>query len=297
MITLTQLYQGAQEVTGDTDTGTIAYFKRAINVGMQKYMAIMRRYWTRASKVADLVASQQYYQFPQDAIRITGVVVTSGGISYPLEPVTSEMQWRRLNIQTAGTVVIPTYYFVRGQDEIGLWPTPSTATSSGLEIYYEPKVVNLTQDDYTTGTVTVTNGSQTITHSGTGFTAKMVGRYFQTTDNSDGLWYKVTAYIDTSNLTLENYYQGISGAGTTFLIGECPPFPEEYHESLIDYAAYRYFLDRKDIGVASEYKALFDAAVAQCRETYASKITSSIITNAFDDDVWSPWGLPPTSIS
>lgn len=297
MISFSNLVVGTQEVVADTDASSTPGIKRNLNQGMQKFIAVMRRYWTRVSKTTDLVASQQYYQYPTDAIRITGAVITSGGINYPLEVVTSEAQWRRLNIMTSGTISIPTYYFVRGQDEIGIWPTPSENVVAGLEIYYEPRVPNLTQDDFTTGTVSVTNGSTTITHSAAGFTTKMVGRYFQTTDATDGLWYKIVAYIDASNLTLENYYQGISGATATFLIGECPPMPEEYHESLIDYAAYRYFLDRKDVGVASEYKSLFDAALAQCRESYASKVTSSVITNVFDQDPWSPFGLPPTSIS
>ncbi len=292
MLTLTQLVAGAAEVTGDTDTTVAGYFKRAINTGMQKYMATMRRYWTRSSKTADLVASQQYYQFPTDAIRVTGVVLTNGGQPYPLQPMTSENQWRRLNTAVAG-FTFPGYFFVRGSDEIGIWPIPSSAVVAGMEIYYEPRTVNLTQDDFTTGTVTVTNGSTTITHSAAGFTAKMVGRYFQTTDNSDGLWYKISAFIDASNLTLENYYQGISGAGTAFLIGECPPFPEEFHESLIDYAAYRYYLDRKDVGVAAEYKSLFDESLMLCKETYSSKVTGSVI-NTIPDDILGYWNYPTT---
>lgn len=296
MLTFTQLVNGASEVTGDTDSTTTPYFKRAINQGMQKFMASLRRYWTRASKVTDIVANQQYYQLPQDAIRITGVVITQSSIPYPLEVITSETEWRRLNVMTTATLTIPTYYFIRGNDEIGVWPTPSTAISSGLEIYYEPRTVNMTQDDYLAGTVAVTNNSQTITHSAAGFTNKMVGRYFQTTDNTDGLWYKITAYVDASNLTLENYYQGISATTATFLIGECPSFPEEFHESLIDYAAYRYYLDRKDIGVASEYKALFDEALVQCKETYSSKITSKVI-NDTNDRYYNILGQYPTSIS
>lgn len=296
-MTFQQLYQGVQEITGDTDTTNLPGMKRSINIGMQTMMAHMRRYWTRASKTADIVAAQQYYQYPTDAIRITGAVITSGGIPYPLTFVTSEAEWRRLNIMTTATITIPAYAFVRGQDEIGVYPTPSANISGGLEIYYEPRIPNMTQDDFATGTVTVTNGSATITHSAAGFTTKMVGRYFQTTDATDGLWYKITAYVDASNLTLENYYQGISGSGVTFNIGESPPIPEEYHENLIDYGAYRYYLDRKDVGVASEYKSLFDAALVNARSTYTSKTTSSIITNAFDDEVWSPFGLPPTSIS
>lgn len=295
MLTFTQLVTAIQEITGDADTANTPGFKRSINIGMQKYMATMRRYWTRTSKTADLVASQQYYQFPQDAIRVTGVVVTNGGNPYPLQPMTSESQWRRLNVNASLGFAFPGYFFVRGQDEVGIWPIPSAAATSGLEIYYEPRTVNLTQDDYTTGTVTVTNGSQTVTHSAAGFTNRMVGRYFQTTDNTDGLWYKITAFVDASNLTLENYYQGISGSGVNFLIGECPPFPEEYHESLIDYAAYRYFLDRKEIAVANEYKSLFDESLMQCKETYSSKVTGSVI-NTIPDDMVGYWNYP-TSIS
>lgn len=257
----------------------------------------MQRYFTRKSQTTNLVADQQFYQLPEDCIRVTGVVVTDASIEYPVEPMASELEWRALNSNNAGTVQIPRFFFVRGKDEIGLWPAPASNVTNGLEVYYEPRERDMSQDDYTTGTVTVTNASATITHSGTGFSQNMVGRYFRTTDGSEGLWYRISAYVSTSELTLENVYEGISGSGRTFIIGEAPQIPEEYHESLLDFVAYRFYLRRRDVAVAQQFKSLFDGALDDAKQRYASKTTNKVIHRRQYYRFDSPFTRPPDNFS
>ena len=64
-----------------------------------------------------------------------------------------------------------------------------------------------TYDQVNTGTVTVTNGSQTITHSGTGFSSPYVGGYIRVLGSIPESWYKVIAVVSSSVLTIEILYQ------------------------------------------------------------------------------------------
>ena len=171
------------------------------------------------------------------------------------------------------------YYFVKGGDEIGLFPTPSEATTNGLIIYYEPKGFNLSQDDYSTGTVTLTEGSATVTGSGTTFTSSMVGREFRVTDGTDGYDYKVASYTSGTVITLEEPYIGISGAGKTYLIGEAPVYPSEYHDVPMDYALMRFFELNNNPERAKYHKTSFEDAVKEAREKYASSSSSQVITD------------------
>jgi len=296
MITFQDLYTQTQATVGDMDTTSLLLIKSDINQGLHMFRNAMKRPYTRLSKSTDLVATQQYYQLSEDVVRVREVRATNGNMKFPLKEIKSEYLWNSMNVVNANTIAVPTYFFVRGNDEIGLWPIPGQTITNGLEISYEPRKPDFIEDDYITGTVTVINGSTTITHSAAGFTNKMIGRYFCATDGTDGLWYRISGYIDASNLTLENYYQGTSGVGKTFRIGQVAEIPEEYHLNLIDYAAYRYFLRRKDTNVALQFKALFDMALKNAKQNYASK-TSGVVSSAVDKRMINIFNIPPNTMS
>lgn len=69
---------------------------------------------------------------------------------------------------------------------------------------------------YETGTVSVTNGSKTVTGSGTTFTAAMVGRKIRV--NDEEAYYKIAAYVGTTEVTLEVPYQGSADSALTYSI-------------------------------------------------------------------------------
>ena len=69
---------------------------------------------------------------------------------------------------------------------------------------------------YETGTVTATNGSKTITGSGTTFTAAMAGRKIRM--GSENAYYRISAFVSTTEVTLEVPYQGTTGSAKTFSI-------------------------------------------------------------------------------
>lgn len=296
MLTYGQLITEVQDVTGDYSDETLVAFKRNLNIANRKINALIKRYVTRTSKTTDTVANQQYYQLPEDCIRVSGVVVTVGTRQIPLIEVADETAWDRINLNNFSLGGVPGYFFVRGIDEIGIWPKPSQGEENALKVYYEPRQPQLIKDDFTAGTVTVTEGSQTITHSGTGFSQDMVGRVFQTTDG-DGLWYRISGFTSTSVLTLEQYYQGQSGSGRNFIIGEAPIIPEEYHLSLVDFAAWRHYLGRKDKDTARDFQSLWESAIDEIQETYGNKTTSGVIDDVPSDLGGSMFYLPPNNIT
>lgn len=276
MFTFNQIYSEAQAQTQDADTSTsLPLIKRAVNQGMRKFAATMSREWRDKEQTFSTVASQQFYQMPEDAIRVKSLTVTVGSVVYPLIEIPDEIQWQDLNIRSQ-TSSYPRYYYVKGRDQIGIWPTPSGVSTGTLA--YEPLMRDLAQDDYTTGTVTMTNGSEIVTGASTIWTANMVGRYLFVTDGSaDGLGYKISSFTSSTSIKLENYYAGTTGGAKTYLIGEVPDIPEEYHEALVDYALYRYYRMRRDIPTSKEMKATFDDALALCQQMYSSKTTSQYV--------------------
>ena len=274
MLSFQSLYEEVQEQVQDTSSTSLVLIKRAINQGAKKFGAILNREWRETTATFSVVADQQYYQMPEDAIRLSTITVEVGDVVYPLTEANSKEEWQNLNM-TTDTSSVPEFFYVRGNDEFGIWPIPSASISSGGTITYERRMRDMAADDYETGTVSITNGSANVTGSGTTFTANMVGRWLTVTDGSaDGMWYKIDSYIDATTITIENNYAGSTVSGGTFTIAELPDIPEEFHESLVDYACYRYYLRRRDVQIARDLRSAFQESLAQCAADYSSKTSS-----------------------
>lgn len=73
--------------------------------------------------------------------------------------------------------------------------------------------------EYSTGTIAVTNGSTTVTGSGTTWTSAMTGRQIVVLDNGRQPYYTFT-YVSGTSGTLDRAYQGTTDASSTYTIGE-----------------------------------------------------------------------------
>lgn len=303
MLTWTQAYNRAANMTGIslTNATDIAYLQADINQGLRLFKNAARRYWTRQEKVTNMVAGQQYYQMPADFVRATEVRVNSNGLNFPIVLVNSEHLWNKLNIIPAMTINLPTYAFVRGFNEIGLWPTPSANTANGLIVSYEPRLIDMAIDDVTgvttSNTVGVTNGSQIVTCSGSSFTSSMPGRWFSVQDGTDGNWYQIASYNSATQLTLANNYQGLTNSSAaSWTVGLAPDLPEDYHLALVYYAAFNFYLKRKDTATAQMYLDMFEQLLEQFRSTYSGKQTG-LVQNAVQDYRYSLFSIPPNPIT
>lgn len=74
----------------------------------------------------------------------------------------------------------------------------------------------ITAAPYETGTATVTNGSATVTGSGTSWTSAMVGRRFGL--SAAGPWYRISAVGSSTSLTLDRVYNETTTSGTNYSI-------------------------------------------------------------------------------
>lgn len=301
MLTFSVLTSRAQDICGvvttnSTDTTNI---QMDINQGLRLFKNASRRYWTRKEVTADIVANQQYYTFPEDMVRITEVRVNSGGSSggfnWPIVQIDSEELWNRYNIISSQTVIFPQFFFIRGRNEIGLYPVPSTTTAGGLIVSYESRQPDMSLPDTTGISVGVINGSQTVTSSSL-FASNMVGMWFTITDGSDGNWYLINAVTNSSSLTLENVYLGPTEANATATIGSAPDIPEDYQLGLVYFACYNFFLKRKDNDTATMYKALFEDLLMQYKEVYAAK-TTGLVQKPQTDGIFNVFFLPPGTIT
>lgn len=296
MITYQESYEDARSIAGDESAATLTFLKKNINRGAHKFNGALNRYFTRRAKTANIVEDQQYYQLPPDAIRVIKVRAkqTSSDNKYPLRQIRSEDEWDALNT-TNQRGNWATFYFQKGSDEIGIFPIPSSDITNGLEIAYEPRDRDLSQDDYSTGTITATNGSTAITGSGTVFTESMVGRCFKVTDGSDGYWYKVAGFTSATSITLEEPYMGYSGSSITYKIGESFFFPEEYHDAPTDYALSRFFEMRQNPERATYHLARYNDSLGDAKEKYASSSSSLVITGEFEG--FNTWLIPPDPVT
>lgn len=256
-----------QQISQDYTAAGLIIAKRDINEGGAMFLNRLGRKFNKEYLTTNIVANQQYYQMSTTTLRISEPRVLNGTAYYTPELVANEREWNKLN-ESVVKGTIPTHYYIRGFNEVGFFPIPSANVTNGLVVSHEPQHVDLTQDDFTTGTITVTNGSVTVTHSATGFTAGMVGRWFQINDGTDGKWYRIASFTSSSVISLENYFEGVSGSGKTFRIGEIMKIPNAYQDAPVFYALDRFYQTQNDQKTAATFQARFDQKVKSAKETY-----------------------------
>ena len=279
---------------GSTDATLIAFFQRHLGTRYQELLAELAGYKTEAPpQTASTVASQAYYHYPPGIVDIENVNIDIGDQNIPLIVVNSHATWDRLNYITIENY--PTHIFPR-RDDFGLYPIPDAVYTINFASHYRDR--NLTTADYTTGTVTVANNDETVTGSGTTFTALMVGRWFQVTQ--DGYWYRIASFTDATHIELESVFEGSSGSSLTYTIGESPELPEEAHVLLSYGVTADYFKGpRKDIETANMWESMYLRGRDEVKKRYASRSNKRLvcrnILKKVDEQVSWLWGKDLTA--
>lgn len=260
-------------LSNNTTTSNIALGQRLMN-DRDRYL-INRFNFNETTSTVSTVASTQSYKLPFNCDKIIGVYVTVGTVRYTLKEVPSQDLWDKLNYVSYSSNIAE-YYYVFG-DYIYILPVPSSVNT--MTIVYKTRIKDLSQADYTTGTVAVTNGSATVTGSGTTFTAAMVGRWLQVTAPSgDNEWYKITAYTSSTVITLFNPYNGITVAGASYTIGEMSLVQETFQNISFYYALMVYYASRvKDTEMFEMYKKLYEEGYKAMSEDLVNKTDNMVI--------------------
>lgn len=295
-LTWTSMETKFQRLTRSANSDVLTQGKEDMNTGYHLFNAALARYYTRKQQFADLVATQQLYQTPIDCVRVLGMTVSVSATYTPtVKEIRSEYEWRQLTSYPMQSSW-PTYYFMIGNDELGLWPIPSQSIENGLRFYYQPQDHDLSVEDITSAgtntTVTVANGSPTVTATGSPFTTQMIGLNFQVTGVTDLTWYEITGVPTNNTLTLKSNFVGISGSGLSYRVGQLSILPQEYADAPIDYALSKFFSAQGNENRATEHLALFQNSMVKCEEDYSSSNESSVIS--YDDQIPNNiWLVPP----
>lgn len=303
MLTFQDNYKKTQRLAKTNNADDLEQIKQDLNTGYQLFNSRLSRYFSRKQQFTDIMTGQGIYQTPIDCIRITGMTVyVNGTYSTPVREIRSEFEWRQITAYPY-TSNWPTYYYMIGNDQFQLWPTPSQDVEKGIRFYYQPQDHSLTQDDITSATTgataTVVNGQPTVTASASVFTLNdMSGMYFQLTEVPDTSWYEIVD--STSNtLTLKSAFVGPSASGLNWRVGQAWIIPQEYTDAPMHYALGNFFMSQGNIQRANYHlgsdsdgkRGVFWEMVKDAIEEYSSSTTGNVIA---DDDMYmNAWFITP----
>lgn len=300
MLTWTDTYQKFQRWTKSNNADDLTQAKQDINTGYHMFNAKLARYYSRVQLFTNLISNQSIYQMPISAVRIIGLTVqVTSTYTVPMREVRDEYEWRLIKSYPQSSNW-PTHYFIIGNDEVELWPTPTGTIVNGIRMYFQPQDHDLSVDDVsstsTGATVTVVNGSPTVTATASIFSASQIGLSFQLTNVTDLSWYEIVAASGTT-LTLKSAFVAPSQSGASWRIGQTMIIPQEYQDAPIHYATglfwsangnearAQYHLGTKD------KPGMFYDMMQDCKEEYSSAEQSLVIT---DDDLYiNPWNVTP----
>jgi hypothetical protein len=291
MIVFTDALTLCQNITSDNSTSSQTFFTQMMNTGYKDLLSKLGRSITEKTKTASTVANQQYYQTPPEFKWIKDLTIKVGTTIYPIAEIVTQEEWDLLNVQTQYSDV-PMFFFVRtnfgvGGTEFGIYPIPAS-NGNTITMVFESSGRDMSQTDYTTGTISLTQGSPTLTGSGTAFSTSMVNRYFQVNDpTGDGLWYLISSRTSNTVLTLGQNYEGASVSGVNYRISECFALPEDLHILPVYYALGHYYLMQEDSKTAvlymgdgtTEDRSLYTSGVRAAKKAYGANSRSNRVGN------------------
>lgn len=288
------LFQDFLANTGLTSSSAIiAFFNRALQTRYQDALSAFSSWKNQQTQTTSTVIGQQYYSYPPGVINVEAATLQNGTIVYPIKVVNSQEEWNYINQYPNTNTIIPQFIFPR-QYDFGVWPVPSAVQTLTLNFIYTTPPLN--QADYVTGTVSVTNGSQSVTSSGATFTTTMIGRQFVITDSSGyptDYWYKITGVNTGTNvLTLQSYFEGTSASGQNYIVGQVPELPSEAHILLSWGVTADWFSSRGDLTKSTQFNNLyytgdpqntarkgnFMGGILGLRDRYAERADKRIVT-------------------
>jgi len=228
------------------------------------------------------VDGQENYRLPYNVKQVINVTVQIGSTLWQPVEIATRKQYDALNVIPFEND-FPQFYYIYNS-ELLLWPTPAS-NGNVITINYKKRLRDLSAADYTTGTVAATNGSTTITGSGTTWTTNMADRWINIpltasdSTSGDDNWYQIASVTSATSLTLHNEYEGNNATGATYTIGEVPILPEDYQDLPLYRACYVYHATIKENkDKAALYESLYNEGYARLEAEFGSKTSGVGIT-------------------
>lgn len=228
------------------------------------------------------VASQAAYQLPFNNKQVVNTTVLIGNVLWQPREVATRKQYDALNV-IPFVNNFPQFYYI-WNNQLLLWPSPAD-NGDALTINYKRRIKDLSFADYTTGTVSITTATTTVTGSGTSWTTNMANMWLNipitasNTTSGDDEWYQIASVNSATSLTLFNAYQGQTVTGGTYTIGEVPILPEDFQDLPLYRALYIYHTSIvPDKDKANYYKALYDEGYKRLDAEFGAKTSGVGLT-------------------
>lgn len=301
MRTTTQYTADFINFTNNTSSDNVTLGLKLVNDAMRYLVGIFFFNESTYTVPGGTVSNQAGYQLPFNNKQVINTTVLIGSVLYQPQEVSTRKAYDALNVIPFQNDYAQYYYIYNNQ--LLLWPAPASA-GDPITINYKRRLRDLSAPDFTSGTVTVSNGSASVTGSAGNWTTNMAGRWLnipQTTSNTtsgDDEWYQIASVTNGTTLILDNQYQGQSITSTAggYTIGEVPILPEDFQDLPLYRACYIYYTFINSNTEKSDYfKALYDEGYARLEAEFGSK-TASVGVTSQDMSIVNP-NLFQTTIS
>ena len=272
--TFNQLVSDYKTISRDSSSGNETLGKQLLRDFIREILYAEDWTFNRGTSTANTVADQQYYNLPYNCWRLRKVTITVDSTTYTPREVKDEKMWSILNSVSSSSNV-PTYFYVKpSTNQVGFYPVPSEDNNT-ITYSFQKKILDYGASDYTTGTISVNNGSDTVTGSGTSWSSDMVGRHIKISD----FWYEITAVNSTTELEIRPEFGGSNVSGDSYQISELVPLPDGFENLPLWKALAIYFQSRDSAGSrvqANQYLTLYLEGLEQLYRRDA-KTTSEIL--------------------
>lgn len=274
MQTFTQLKQLCKDLSGNQSPQADSVFGRLMNI---EHRYVLQEFYRNEASFTDVtVAQQQAYNLPPDYSKLKDMTVTTGNLKWTPTEVLSRREWDQLNVFPYFST-IPNHYYIYG-NKLNIWPIPSAAGMT-ITYNYKRRIPDLSIEDYTTGTVTATNNSATVTGAGTTWTltsgVDMRAFMIPLSNGGDGMWYYVNNISTGTNMTLSNPYQGTTVTGAAYILGQVPLVGEDFQDIIAWKSLSEYYTSIvPDEARRNEYMSLYKQKYTMLDDYEGSKSNS-----------------------
>ena len=260
------LQAGTDFVTLSNDSSaanrTLGY--SLMNMGIKEILSRSDFTFNRDSMEYTTGTRKQAYGPPPNASKIDYVNVTVGSVKYSPKEIRSDKDWEKINYVSV-TGDVPYFWNINNiSRRIELYPIPSSAGNT-VKVGFTKKVRDLGEADYTTGTITLTDGTTAVLGGGSAsFTKRHIGAYLtlegKNSEISD-LWFEITARNSSTEVVVREVPSDtITG---TYRIAELMPFPDGYENIPLWYSLDKYYQMREKPVLAREYERMWRDGVNQ----------------------------------
>ena len=275
--------------TLQTDFGILSLNNSAANITQGTRLIndairilVNKFYFNETSYTQLSVAGQQFYNLPPNCRKIINVTGTIGNVVWVTKDCPDRNYWDILNTIPFNQD-FPMFHFIWNRNtQVGIWPTPASERLNTYTVNYQQRNVDLSQADYSTGTVSITTGTNALTFSGSTLVANMAFRWIQIpAPNGDNQWYQIQSVnVGASTAVLYGNYGGPTVSSQAFIIGEMSVLPEDYQDLPLYRALEVYFTSIvPNQSQAELYQGLYQTGYEQLNSDYGTKTTSVVLTD------------------